>query len=271
RLFIIQHDCGHAAFFKSKRANHIVGAICSTMVCTPYRAWNRDHAKHHASSGNLDERGIGDIWTLTVDEYLALPPFKRLRYRLYRHPLILFGFGPAFLFLILHRFTGGSPTTREFRSVHLTNLAILLVLLIASFTIGLKAFLMVQLPILFITCSTGVWMFYVQHQFEGVSWARKEEWDYLAQALDGSSYYKLPKLLQWFTGNIGFHHIHHLSSRIPNYLLEKCHSENSLFRNVPEINWQQSLKSMQLHLWDEENRELVGFGFLKQYAPAKTG
>ena len=263
RIFIISHDCGHGSFFKSVKMNTFWGAVTSTLTFTPYKAWRREHAQHHATSGNLDKRGDGDIWTLTVREYLALPLWRRLQYRLYRNPLVLFGIGPLYQFVVQHRFSPGkTPAQRQ--SVRITNIVLLMVILLAHVTIGLKAFILVQLPITVLASSVGAWMFYIQHQFEDVYWERQEAWDYLTQALEGSSYYRLPKVLQWFTGNIGFHHIHHLSARIPNYLLEKCHKENNLFSKVPEITLWKSLQSLKFRLWDEEHRQLVGFRHLRR-------
>jgi omega-6 fatty acid desaturase (delta-12 desaturase) len=264
RIFIISHDCGHRSYFKSDRLNNFWGVITSTMTLTPYSAWRHDHAKHHASSGNLDKRGVGDIWTLTVKEYLALTKMQRLHYRIYRNPLILFGVGPLYLFLVQQRMINWSETKRVRLSVLRTNLTIVTILAIAYFTIGLKAFVAVQLPITIIASSAGVWLFYVQHQFEGVYWERGENWDYVAQALEGSSFYKLPKLFQWFSGSIGFHHVHHLSARIPNYLLEKCHKESGLFEHVPEITLVKSLRCLTYRLWDEETGELITFSGLRR-------
>lgn len=264
RMFIIAHDCGHRSFFKSSRMNNFWGGITSTLVMTPFRAWQHDHARHHASSGNLDKRGIGDIWTLTAKEYLALSRGERLKYRLYRNPIILLIVGPIYLFLIQQRFCGPTDTKSYRVSVLRTNLAIAGILVIANYTIGLKAFMLVHLPIITFASIAGVWLFYVQHQFEGVWWERSEKWDFVTQALEGSSFYRLPKLLQWFSGNIGFHHVHHLSSRIPNYLLEKCHNELVLFKNVPEISFLKSFRSLRFRLWDEENRQLITFRCLKR-------
>ena len=262
RIFIISHDCGHGSFFASPRLNTFWGVITGTMALTPYNAWRREHAQHHATAGNLDKRGAGDIWTLTVKEYLALPFWGRMKYRLYRNPLIMFGIGPIFLFSIGHRY-GPGRTPAQRASIRETNLLLILAGLIAWMTIGLKAFFLIQIPILAIASSVGVWLFYVQHQFEDVYWERDKNWDFRALALEGSSYYRLPKILQWFSGNIGFHHVHHLSARIPNYLMEKCHKENELFSAVPEITLWKSLNSLKYRLWDEESRQLVGFDHLR--------
>lgn len=263
RVFIIFHDCGHGAFFKSQRASDVLGFIAGVFTLTPYYGWRHEHAVHHATAGDLDRRGVGDIWTLTVKEYLALSPKDRLRYRFYRNPLILFILGPLALFLIWQRVPSGVGGVRERRSVYWTNLAIAGVVAVMSVTIGIKAFLMVQLPIVVIAGAAGVWLFYVQHQYEGVYWERHEDWDYVSVALQGSSFYKLPRVLQWFTGNIGFHHIHHLSPRIPNYYLEKCHNENPMFHEVKSIGFLESFKSLSFRLWDEDQHQLVGFNHLK--------
>ena len=236
RLFIIQHDCGHGAFFPSTRASNLVGTVIGIFTLTPYDYWRRVHALHHATSGNLERRGVGDIDTLTVREYLALSRWRRLKYRLYRNPLILFGIGPSFHFIILHRLPTLVPREwkRERRSIWGTNLAIAATVAVMALTFGLRRFLMVQLPITLLASSLGVWLFYVQHQFRDTYWEHEPEWDFLAAGLRGSSYYALPRVLQWFTGNIGLHHIHHLNSRIPNYLLQRCLDEN------PPLQWKPS-------------------------------
>lgn len=266
RIFIIQHDCGHGSFFKSRTANDRIGSVCGLFTLTPYYYWRKSHAIHHASASNLENRGIGDIYTMTVKEYLSQSRWGRLKYRLYRHPLIMFVVAPTLLFVVLYRFPhpGKAKSWKKERaSVMWTNLAIVAVLVIMSLTIGLKAFLLVQLPISILAATMGTWMFFVQHQFEDTYWAGSENWNYTLAALQGSSYYKLPKVLQWFTGNIGFHHIHHLSPRIPNYLLQKCHEENPTFQQVVELTLWSSLKTTILSLWDEEQQKLVGFGYLK--------
>jgi omega-6 fatty acid desaturase (delta-12 desaturase) len=264
RTFIIFHDCGHGSFFKSQRANNFLGMICGLLVYTPYYQWRFEHAIHHATSGDLDRRGVGDIITLTVDEYLKLPRWGRFKYRLYRSPIVMLGFGPWFTFLISQRFVNPISKKRERFSVYFSNLFIVALLVVAAHTIGVKEFLMIQLPVAFVGGLGGIWMFYIQHQFEGTYWQRHEEWDYATAAIRGSSYFKLPKVLQWFTGNIGFHHIHHLSSRIPNYALQQCMEENPEFQDVTTITLWSSLKSLGLNLWDEEQRQLVSFRYLKR-------
>lgn len=266
RTFIIFHDCGHGSFFKSRRANSIVGTLTGLLTFTSYYHWRWEHAIHHSTSGDLDRRGTGDIWTLTVQEYLQASPWKRFSYRLARNPIVLFVLAPLFLFLILERVPKLTAPARERYSVYLTNLAIGAMAAGLIWIFGLKAFLIVQLTILLTAGSAGVWLFYVQHQFEGVYWERGDDWDYTTAALKGSSFYKLPKVLQWFSGNIGYHHIHHLSPRIPNYNLEKCHKAEPLFQTVKPISLCSSLKSFTFRLWDEQRRKLIGFGDLKRFA-----
>lgn len=263
RMFIIFHDCGHGSFFKSQTANHIVGAITGVLTFTPYYHWRWEHAIHHSSSGDLDRRGTGDVWTLTVQEYLESSRWRRFSYRLARNPFILFVIAPLVLFLGINRVPKPKAPMRERYSVYLTTLVVGLMSVGLIWIFGLKAFLIIQLSVLMIAGSAGVWLFYVQHQFEGVYWERSENWDYATAALQGSSFYKLPKVLQWFSGNIGFHHIHHLSARIPNYNLERCHEAEPLFQTVKPITLIASLKSFTFRLWDEQQRRLVGYGHLR--------
>lgn len=264
RLFIIQHDCGHGSFFKSQQANDIVGFIAGVLTLTPYHFWRWEHAVHHAGSGDLDRRDLGAVWTLTVQEYLDAPLWKRILYRLVRNPFVLLVFVPSILFLILHRFASARASRRDRLSVYWTNLAILALAVVLSLLMGVKAYLLIHLCVMTVSGTLGVWLFYVQHQFEGVNWQRHSEWDYMSAALEGSSYYKLPRILQWFSGNIGFHHIHHLSPRIPNYYLEKCHNENRLFQRAPTVTLRSSLKSLTYQLWDEPRHRLVGFHYLRK-------
>lgn len=259
RLFIIHHDCGHGSFFKSRSANDVWGFITGVLTFTPYQLWRWEHAIHHSASGDLDRRGVGSVWTLTVQEYLEASRWKRFAYRLARNPFVLFVVAPLFLFVIKHRFSPKQASWREWRSVYWTNLAILGMAVGLSLIFGFKAYLIIQLTMIMVAGSAGVWLFYVQHQFEGVYWQRHEEWDYLAAALHGSSFYKLPGILQWFSGNIGFHHIHHLSPRIPNYNLERCHRAEPLFQTVPPVTLFSSLKSFTVRLWNEERHRLVAF------------
>jgi len=263
RVFIIFHDCGHGSFFKSGRANHILGFITGVLSFTPYYHWRWEHALHHATAGDLDRRGAGDMWTLTVQEYLEASKWKRFTYRLARNPVILFVLAPVFLFAIKQRFASSKAPRRERRSVLWTNLALLAMATGLSCLLGFKTYLLLQLGVFGAAGSAGVWLFYVQHQFEGVYWERRADWDYCTAALQGSSFYKLPKILQWFSGNIGFHHIHHLSPRIPNYKLEKCHQAEPLFQTVKPVTLFASFKALTFRLWDEQRRKLVGFSVLK--------
>ncbi len=263
RVFIIFHDCGHGSFFKWRRANDLVGFVTGVLTFTPYYHWRWQHALHHASSGDLDRRGTGDVWTLTMQEYLEASRWKRFAYRVARNPFVLFTLAPLFL-LLVHRFCSANAGRRERDSVHLTNIALLAMGIGLSFLFGLQTYLLLQFGVLLAAGIAGVWLFYVQHQFEGVYWERSQAWDYATAALQGSSFYKLPKVLQWFSGNIGFHHIHHLSPRIPNYYLEKCHYAEPLFQTVKPVTLFPSFKSLTFRLWDEQRRRLVSFRALKQ-------
>ncbi len=263
RIFIIFHDCGHGSFFRSRRANSFWGFVTGLLTFTPYQQWRHSHAVHHATSGDLDRRGTGDIWTLTVREYLESSRARRLAYRLVRNPFVLFLFAPLYLFLIQNRLPARGAGKRERRSVHRMNAALLGFVAVMALTIGVKPYLLIQLPVSMCATAAGVWLFYVQHQFEGVYWERRDEWDFVGAALDGSSYYRLPRILQWFSGNIGFHHIHHLSPGIPNYNLEKCHREQPVFQRVKPVTLWTSLRSLSFRLWDEQRGRLVGFGRLR--------
>jgi omega-6 fatty acid desaturase (delta-12 desaturase) len=259
RTFIIFHDCGHGSFFKSHRANDIVGIVSGLFTFTPYYEWRHNHALHHATGSDLDRRGIGDVWMLTVKEYNERTPWQRFVYRFYRNPFVMFGIGPLFMVFISHRFTSVSSGPREKKNVYWTNITLAVLVAVVGFTIGFTRFILIFLPTIWIAGMFGLWLFYVQHQYEGVYWARHEDWNFYDSALKGSSFYNLPKVLQWFSGNIGFHHIHHLSPRIPNYTLSKCQNELPLFSTVRPITLLLSLHSLALRLWDEERHELVGF------------
>jgi omega-6 fatty acid desaturase (delta-12 desaturase) len=266
RIFIIFHDCGHGSFFKNPLLNRIVGVITGAFVFTPFHKWHHDHLIHHQTVGNLDKRGVGDVKTLTVAEYKSLPRKKRIVYRLYRNPLLLFLIGPFFLFTIVFRFPKRTRSFKEKLYTHLTSLALAVAIVLLSLWIGLVPFLLIQLPILYIATVNGTWLFYVQHQYEDVKWKRSEKWDYKTMALEGSSYLKLPKVLQWFSGNIGFHHIHHLSPRIPNYNLEKCYNENPSFQIEKPLTFFSALRSLRLRLWDEQKQQLVSFREVRLHA-----
>jgi omega-6 fatty acid desaturase (delta-12 desaturase) len=263
RIFIIMHDCGHGSFFKSRKANRFWAFVTGLLIFVPSYSWSDEHAKHHATAGNLDNRGTGDIWTLTLQEYLAFPRRQRMWYRIYRNPVGMFGVGPLYTFLIRYRFWRQRDSTRARWSTIRTNVVLLGIVLVMSLTIGVKAYLMIQLPILLLAATAGVWLFYVQHQFEGTYWERHEEWSFVREALEGSSFYKLPRVLQWFTGNIGFHHVHHLSPRIPNYYLQKCHESHSMFQTVQPLTLWSSLQSFAFRLWDEEEKKLVSYGYIE--------
>jgi len=264
RIFIIFHDCGHGSFLESRKANDTMGIITGLLAFTPYYEWRHSHAIHHATAGNLDRRGTGDVLTLTVAEYVAMPWWKRVGYRIMRNPLLMFTVGSFIVFSIGHRFSRKDAGKRERFGVIWTNLALLGIISGLILLIGWQAYLLVQVPILFFAASAGVWLFYVQHNFDGTYWRRKERWDFLKTGLQGSSYYKLPAILQWFTGNIGFHHIHHLAPRVPNYRLPKCNAENKLFQVQP-LTFLSSLRSLKLRLWDEQARQMVGFEAVKRY------
>ncbi len=259
RIFIIFHDCGHGSFFRSKVANDAVGIVAGILTFTPYYQWRWEHAIHHSTAGHLDKRGIGDIWTMTVQEYLESGRWKRFAYVLARNPVVLFVLAPIYMFLVHQRFSTKGSNEREHTSVWWTNLAVLLMCIGLVWLYGFASWLLIQLTVLTVAGSVGVWMFYVQHQFEDVYWERGENWDYAAAALRGSSFYKLPAILQWFSGNIGFHHIHHLSARIPNYNLQKCHEADPLFQQVKPVTLWSSFKTMNLRLWDEGSRKLVSY------------
>jgi acyl-lipid omega-6 desaturase (Delta-12 desaturase) len=267
RNFILFHDCGHGSFFKSRSANHVLGFVTGVLTFTPYHHWRWEHAMHHSTAGDLDRRGQGDVWTMTVREYLAASRGKRLAYRLARNPFVLFVLAPLFLFLVLQRFPSRKAPKRERRSVYWTNLAVLGMAVGLGLTIGFMNYLLIQLTVMLVAGAAGVWLFYVQHQFEGVYWARHDEWDYATVALQGSSFYKLPKVLQWFTGNIGFHHIHHLRPGIPNYNLERCHKAVPLFQSVKPVTLLSSLRSLSFRLWDEQRQQLVGYRHLRTCEP----
>lgn len=264
RAFIIFHDCCHGSFFKSKRANDILGFFTGMLTFTPYGHWRWQHNVHHATSGDLDRRGEGDIWTLTVQEYLTASRWKKFAYRLSRNPFILLVVAPLALFLVYQRFPSSNAKGKDRASVMWMNLAVTLMVAGGCWLFGWQAYLMMQLPVTLVAGAAGIWMFYVQHQYEDTYWERRDEWDYTTAALEGSSFYKLPKILQWFTGNIGFHHIHHLSSRIPNYNLEKCHHSHPMFSQVKPITLLSSLRCASLRLWDEQSKRLVGYDHLKK-------
>ncbi|MFB9326177.1 fatty acid desaturase [Paenibacillus aurantiacus] len=259
RIFIIFHDCCHLSFFSGKRINAIIGTITGILTFFPYDQWKNEHAVHHATSGNLSRRGTGDIWTLTTDEYAALSFWKRLAYRLYRNPVVMFGLGPIYIFLVAYRLNRRGAKRKERFNTHLTNGSIALLIATLCLLLGWKEVLLVYAPILYVSGMAGIWLFYVQHQFEDTYFERAAEWDYVSAAMQGSSYYKLPKILQWLTGNIGFHHIHHLVPQATNYRLQHIHESHEALRDVPAIGIRLSLQSLRYRLWDERAKRFVGF------------
>lgn len=264
RIFIIFHDCGHGSFYRSSFANDFWGFVTGLLTFTPYYQWRWEHSIHHATTGHLERRGVGDIWTLTVEEYLQSSRWKRFSYRLARNPVVLFVIAPLFVFVVQQRFPSPKAKPREKRSVWIMNLALVLMCAGIIRIFGFLPWMVVQLIVLGVASSAGVWLFYVQHQFEDAYWERGENWDYTEAAMLGSSFYRLPKVLQWFSGNIGFHHIHHLSSRIPNYNLERCHRSDPMFEEVEPMTLFGSLKTLTFRLWDEKGRKLISFRQLRR-------
>ncbi|WP_395745140.1 fatty acid desaturase [Prosthecobacter sp.] len=264
RVFIIFHDCGHGSFFKSRQANDITGFITGMLTFTPYYQWRWEHSLHHATTGNLDKRGVGDVWTMTVQEYLESSRWKRFAYKLARNPVVLFVIAPFVLFVLLQRVPRNGSDRRERDSVWHMNLALLSMVVIMGWIYGPLNYLILQAIVTGVSGACGVWLFYIQHQFEDAYWEEHEDWDFTAAALQGSSYYKLPRVLQWLSGNIGFHHIHHLSSRIPNYYLERCHKSHPVFQQVKPITIRMSFKSLAYRLWDEQHKKLVGYRRMRE-------
>ncbi|RIW28453.1 fatty acid desaturase [Bacillus salacetis] len=259
RSFIIFHDCTHYSFFKSRRANRIFGTLIGVLSLFPFDQWGHDHTVHHATSGNLDKRGTGDIWTLTVKEYAEAPLKQRLAYRLYRSPFVMFILGPIYVFLLKNRFNRKNARKKERNNTYLVNIIIVALIALLGITLGWKPFLLVQGTIFMISGSAGIWLFYVQHTFEDSYFEENSEWQYVLAAVEGSSFYKLPKILQFLTGNIGYHHIHHLSPRVPNYRLEDAHANTEALQHVPTITLMTSLQSLRFRLWDEEKKTFVSF------------
>jgi acyl-lipid omega-6 desaturase (Delta-12 desaturase) len=259
RTFILMHDCAHGSFLASRQANHLVGAVTGLLTLTPFTQWRHEHALHHASAGDLDRRGHGDVDTLTVREYLARTVWARRRYRFIRHPAVFLGLGPLF-FLLEQRVPPHGPAAgrRQILSVWGTNAVIAAVGTALALLVGLRAVLLLYLPVYYVALASGILLFFVQHQFEDTYWEEHERWSYVDAAIAGSSYFRLPAVLRWFTGHIGLHHVHHLGPRIPNYNLQRCHDENALFHRVTVVTLAQSLRSLRLALWDEDGGRLVG-------------
>ncbi len=264
RTFIIFHDCCHGSFFSSKRANDIVGIITGVLTLVPYQQWKNAHAIHHATSSNLDKRGIGDLWILTTGEFESASRMQRLLYRAYRNPLVMFGLGPIAVFLVQYRFNRKGAKRKEKLNTYLMNALIVGFYALLIWAIGWQSFLLVQGPVFFISGMLGIWLFYVQHQFEESYFEHEDEWSYVKAAVEGSSFYKLPKLLQWLTGNIGYHHVHHLSPKVPNYFLEEAHNATPPLHKATTITIRESLASLKFHLWDEESGKFISFGTLRR-------
>jgi acyl-lipid omega-6 desaturase (Delta-12 desaturase) len=269
RIFIIFHDCTHYNFFKSRRTNRIVGTALGVISVFPFDQWGHEHTVHHATSGNLDKRGTGDIWTLTVNEYKAAPLKLRLAYRFYRNPIVMFVLGPIWVFLIKNRFNRKGARKKERMNTYLVNVLIAAVTALLCVTVGWQQFLIVQGSIFMISGAAGIWLFYVQHTFEDSYFEEDKEWEYVLAAVEGSSFYKLPKVLQFLTGNIGYHHIHHLSPRVPNYRLEETHNSIPELQHVPTITLATSLTSLRFRLWDEERKNFVSFKDVKSLPKTK--
>ena len=250
-------------FLKIGRQTMILGTITGILTVFPYHQWQHDHSVHHATSSNLDKRGTGDIWVLTVEEYLAASTWERLKYRMYRNPLVMFGLGPIYVFLFKNRFNRKGARLNERMNTYITNVAIVTISAILCLTLGWEQFLLVQAPIFLISGSLGIWLFYVQHTFEDSYFEEDKHWEYVKAAVEGSSFYKLPKILQWLTGNIGYHHVHHLSPRVPNYKLEAVHNHIPPLQNVPTISLATSISSLKFRLWDEHAKKFVGFKEIK--------
>jgi acyl-lipid omega-6 desaturase (Delta-12 desaturase) len=264
RIFILFHDCTHGSFLPSPRWNRNIGYLCGILTFSAFHDWRRSHAGHHITVGDLDRRGVGDITTMTVEEYLSAPLLRRLSYRLYRNPLITFGIGPLYYFLLRNRYPSSGAKKVDFISVIITDLALVATIVTASLTIGFRTYMLVQLPVLIMAATLGVWLFYNQHQFKGVYWERHEKWDPWRAALEGASYYRLPRLLQWVTGNIGYHHVHHVRPGIPNYRLEACYMAIPELQTVIPLTLRKSLEGLQLNLYDEQQRMMVSFQSLKR-------
>lgn len=259
RTFIVFHDCTHGSYLPSRRANAWLGVVCGVLVYSPFHSWRYEHAVHHATAGDLDGRGFGDVDTLTVAEYEALSPGARLGYRLMRNPVVLLGFGPLWALIIEPRLVPRWAAKRFGRKIVATDVALVALLGGLCTLAGWQAVLLIQILPALLAGSVGIWLFYVQHQFEGVYWKRRDEWSYAASALEGSSHLRLPKVLQWFTGNIGLHHVHHLNARIPNYNLQRAHDENPIFHDCRELGMWEAVLALRLKLYDERSGRLVGF------------
>lgn len=265
RTFVIMHDCAHGSFLPWPKVNDAVGFITGVLTFTPFAQWRREHAMHHASAGDLDHRGYGDITTLTVEEYEALSRFGRFKYRLYRHPFVLFGIGPLHM-MILQRFRMNGPATggKQQWNIWLTNVSLVALAAIFILTVGWKAVFLLYVPAYYFAAAGGIWLFYVQHQFEEAYWERGQQWDYATAAITGSSHLRMPAVLNWFTGHIGLHHVHHLGPKIPNYRLKRAHEENPIFAEAPVLTLRTAWRTLRLTLWDEANKRMIGFREYRQ-------
>lgn len=263
RTFIIFHDCTHGSFFKNRKANDIVGTITGVLTLFAYSKWKREHAIHHASSSNLDKRGVGDIWVMTIDEYVEASKWQRFSYRIYRNPLVMFVLGPFYLVLVSSRFNRKDARQKERNNTYLINVILVVLYTAMILLIGWQAFVIVQGTIMFVAGALGIWLFYIQHTFEDSYFEEESEWDYVKAAVDGSSYYKLPRVLQWATGNIGFHHVHHLSPRVPNYNLEEAHDATPPLHTATTITIKTSLASLKYKVYDPEKKAFVTFREIK--------
>lgn len=267
RTFIIFHDCTHGSFFKNRKLNAVVGNITGVITTFPYEQWKREHLIHHASSSNLDERGVGDIWMMTTEEYNEASKWQRFCYRSYRHPIIMFGVGPLYLILVSNRMNAKNAKKKERLNTYYTTLALVVMLVVMSLLFGWQAMLIVQGISMYIAAVLGIWLFYIQHTFEDSYFENEQDWDYVKAAVEGSSYYQLPKLLQWISGNIGYHHVHHLAPRIPNYELEEAHEKTPPLQRVTTITLKTSFESLRYKLYDASNKRFITF---KEYAALKS-
>ena len=272
RTFVIMHDCAHASFLPWPRVNDAIGFITGVLTFTAFSQWRRDHALHHASSGDLDRRGWGDVTTLTVTEYRALSRFRRFKYRLYRHPFVLFGVGPLHM-MILQRFRAPSLASgaKQLWNVWMTNAALVGLGAIAVLAFGWKSVFLIYVPAYYLAAAGGIWLFYVQHQFEEAYWERGQEWDYATAAITGSSHLRMPALFNWFTGHIGLHHVHHLGPKIPNYRLAEAHQDNPIFHKAPELTLVSAFRTLRLTLWDEASGRMIGFSDLRRVQQPQVG
>jgi acyl-lipid omega-6 desaturase (Delta-12 desaturase) len=271
RAFILFHDCTHGSFLESRVAMAWIGRFLGLLTFTPFGQWRYSHGVHHSTAGNLDRRGVGDVWTMTVEEFKRKPPFKRMQYRVYRNPLVLFVLGPLFLFLVMNRLPGRGVKPPQLRSILLNDLALAVTIAAFGLAIGLRDYFLILLPTQLVAGFAGIWLFYVQHQFDPSYWARSADWDSVDAALSGSSYYKLPAVLRWISGNIGIHHVHHLLPRIPNYKLRDCLAAIPELRLEHPLTISRSIKSVRLNLWDEAGKRLVAFKDALRTMPAMEG